>query len=229
MDVVEIFDSIQGEGLTVGMPSTFVRFAGCNLACEYCDTKYAWHAYGTGTRMTPQEIVEQITQPAVVLTGGEPLLQPELLYLVRLIKEEYAWKHITIETNCTIWWPVLVSEMDLWSFSPKLHSSGVELAVDHPDVREIMLKYFTNLSTRQQQWKFVISGAQDLLQLQDLLMVHEFQLLGPIILQPEGSNQKVLTEYLIDQVLHKGALPRVHNIRIIPQVHVLLWDQQRRR
>jgi len=227
MDVTEIYSGIQGEGLTVGMPSTFVRFAGCNLACEYCDTKFA---RGPGTRMTPQEIAEQIDQPAVVFTGGEPLLQTELLYLVRLIRDFLSWKHITIETNCTIWWPKLITEVNLWSLSPKLRSSlNPVYTVDDPDVRRTMLNYFTQLSSSKQQWKFVISGAQDLLQLRALLETHEFQLLGPIILQPEGSNQKALTEYLIEQVIHKKMLPRVHDIRIIPQVHVLLWGQQRRR
>lgn len=102
MLVNEIFTSVQGEGYFTGRLSTFVRFTGCNLACPWCDTKYA---YSGGTEMTPQEIVGKVkAQPAhcVVLTGGEPLLQNhrELDLLLCLLLN--AAKTVQIETNGTI-------------------------------------------------------------------------------------------------------------------------------
>jgi len=106
MRVVEIFDSIQGEGITVGRPSTFVRLAGCNLRCKWCDTKYAWDQEA-GEEMTTDQILAQLVkQPNIVITGGEPLLQ-DLLELLRRIKQDCIWKHVTVETNCTIWEPEL--------------------------------------------------------------------------------------------------------------------------
>jgi len=76
--VTEIFFSIQGEGTRAGRPCVFVRFTGCDLRCVWCDTAYAFHG---GTEMARAEIVEAAERHPcrfVLLTGGEPLLQPEL-------------------------------------------------------------------------------------------------------------------------------------------------------
>lgn len=70
--VNEIFHSIQGEGYHVGTPCTFIRLQGCNVGCEWCDTKYTWKA--GGERMTAKEIAEQVVFSYVVITGGEPTL-----------------------------------------------------------------------------------------------------------------------------------------------------------
>jgi len=72
--VVEIFDSLQGEGLYVGTPCTFVRLWGCLNRCAWCDTKYAWERprRESATEKTVSEIVERVSRPHVVLTGGEP-------------------------------------------------------------------------------------------------------------------------------------------------------------
>lgn len=82
LSVNEIFRSIQGEGTRAGLPCVFVRLAGCNLRCSWCDTAYA---FAGGTRMTLDEIVNRVTQldcNLVELTGGEPLLQPASLPLM---------------------------------------------------------------------------------------------------------------------------------------------------
>ncbi len=76
LSVNEIFRSIQGEGTRAGLPCIFVRLAGCNLRCSWCDTAYA---FTDGTRMTLDEVVDRVAQldcNLVELTGGEPLLQP---------------------------------------------------------------------------------------------------------------------------------------------------------
>ena len=77
--VVEIFDSIEGEGKRTGYLSTFIRFAGCNLRCSYCDTAYALSADDAAAEYTADELA-QIVQAKpwsrVTLTGGEPMLQP---------------------------------------------------------------------------------------------------------------------------------------------------------
>ncbi|MGI5861765.1 MAG: radical SAM protein [Myxococcales bacterium] len=78
MHVIEIFESIQGETTHAGRPCAFVRFAGCNLRCRYCDTSYAFQG---GTRMERARILEALGRfktRFVTLTGGEPLLQREL-------------------------------------------------------------------------------------------------------------------------------------------------------
>jgi len=81
--VTEIFQSLQGEGTRAGRPCAFVRFTGCDLRCVWCDTRYAFHG---GEEMSRAEIVERLLRSPcrfVLLTGGEPLLQPELPELCR--------------------------------------------------------------------------------------------------------------------------------------------------
>jgi 7-carboxy-7-deazaguanine synthase len=95
--VTEIFFSIQGESTHAGRPCVFVRFTGCDLRCQYCDTAYAFHG---GVDMTRAEILERVAQyPArfVCLTGGEPSLQKELPQLAQeLLDRGY---EVSLETH----------------------------------------------------------------------------------------------------------------------------------
>ena len=80
MQVAEIFYSLQGEGKLIGVPCAFVRLAGCNLRCCYCDSRYARDA-ADGQAMTVEKVLERLlAYPTkyVVITGGEPLLADEL-------------------------------------------------------------------------------------------------------------------------------------------------------
>lgn len=99
--VVEIFDSIDGEGITVGCLATFIRLAGCNIRCGYCDTLYALKKED-GDEITLAEIVERIEKIGnkhVTLTGGEPLWCEHVKTLIEaIINEGY---RINIETNGT--------------------------------------------------------------------------------------------------------------------------------
>ncbi len=126
--VNEIFYSLQGEGYHTGTPAVFVRFAGCNLQCPFCDTDFT-----NFTTMSEQDIILNIKQyPAkmVVLTGGEPTLQITA-NLCRLIQQQ--GYYITIETNGTRSTipnnhndntPVRLNEAVNWiTCSPKAHST----------------------------------------------------------------------------------------------------------
>src|ERR1700681_1998863 len=106
MIITEIFKSIQGEGTRAGLPCIFVRLTGCNLRCSWCDTAYAFHG---GAKMSVDEVlarVDELSSPApgsarrlclVELTGGEPLLQPEVIPLARkLLDDGYT---VMIETS----------------------------------------------------------------------------------------------------------------------------------
>lgn len=97
LKVVEIFNSVDGEvnSFGQGTPTTFIRFAGCNLTCPYCDTPTQPY-----TEMTTEQVIKQIEQigcPKITLTGGEPLLQPidDLLKIATLFQS-------SIETNGTL-------------------------------------------------------------------------------------------------------------------------------
>ncbi len=91
MRITEIFRSIQGESTYAGLPCVFVRLTGCNLRCVWCDTAYAFHG---GSQMNLDEVmarVDELSGPQaaaprfVELTGGEPLLQPETVQLLRSV------------------------------------------------------------------------------------------------------------------------------------------------
>lgn len=80
MRICEIFNSIQGEGLTMGAPTVFVRAVGCNLRCSWCDTGYSFEG---GTEMTVDEILDEVGDAfRVCFTGGEPMLQPDAVELI---------------------------------------------------------------------------------------------------------------------------------------------------
>jgi 7-carboxy-7-deazaguanine synthase len=120
MQIAEIFQSVQGEGFLTGTPSIFVRTAGCNLRCRYCDTPYAsWHPEGEPRSVT--QILTEIQQwdcRHVVLTGGEPMLHAESIALCEQLQRQ--GKHITVETAGTLYLPLAC---DLMSISPKLDNS----------------------------------------------------------------------------------------------------------
>ena len=120
MRISEIFYSIQGEGRLVGTPSVFVRTSGCNLRCTWCDTPYSsWRPEGS-SRSLAKVVGEVKKYPTrhVVVTGGEPLLAPDIEELTAELK--CIGKHITVETAATIFKPVVC---DLMSLSPKLSNS----------------------------------------------------------------------------------------------------------
>lgn len=121
MLVNEMFLSIQGESMSAGFPTIFVRFTGCNLRCHYCDTTYA---YEDGKERSPKEVYEEVKKlhyKRVCLTGGEPLLQKELMELLGLL-EGYT---ITIETNGAVSLKdIALSEGHSWVMDMKAPSSG---------------------------------------------------------------------------------------------------------
>src|ERR1700712_530552 len=98
MRISEIFYSIQGEGKLVGVPSVFVRASGCNLRCTWCDTPYAsWNPEGENVPVNEiADRVESYNARHIVITGGEPMIMPDISQLCDLLKAR--GHHITIET-----------------------------------------------------------------------------------------------------------------------------------
>lgn len=148
-EVPEVFYSLQGEGERAGFPSVFVRFAGCNLQCWWCDTPYTWNWNGTGfkhrakqkyakktnvKRLSIGDLVALILQydraRNVVFTGGEPMLQQEIINEVikQLNKERPDYYSYEIETNGTVEpFDYFMSITGLtFNVSPKLGSSNMK-------------------------------------------------------------------------------------------------------
>ncbi|MEO6836459.1 MAG: 7-carboxy-7-deazaguanine synthase QueE [Candidatus Tumulicola sp.] len=113
--LAEIFYSIQGEGTWTGTPAVFVRLAGCNLACDFCDTDYS-----TKSIAAIDEVVQRVRAlggdcPSVILTGGEPLAQAETPALIDALRRD--GRRVHVESNGTIYAPL---PSDVWlCVSPK--------------------------------------------------------------------------------------------------------------
>src|SRR5687767_8465136 len=117
MQIAEIFCSIQGEGRLAGVPAAFIRTTGCNLRCTWCDTPYtSWKP--EGKKLSVETILREVRKYAcryVVLTGGEPLLVPDLPELTDRLRRD--GHHTTVETAATVFRTIAC---DLVSMSPKL-------------------------------------------------------------------------------------------------------------
>ena len=124
--ISEIYESFQGEGPFAQMPSLFIRTSGCNLRCSFCDTPFtSWNPEGEQISLNElEQAVRSSKSPHVVLTGGEPMLAPQLTELTDICRA--ADKVITIETAGTVDRSV---ECDLMAVSPKMKNSTPDDAV----------------------------------------------------------------------------------------------------
>ena len=227
MKVSEIFHSVQGEGKLVGVPSVFVRASGCNLRCTWCDTPYAsWNPEGEA--LTVAEIVAKVTAYRcrhVVVTGGEPMIMPDIVELCAALRA--ADLHITIETAATVYHAV---EVDLASMSPKLSNStphereGGRFAVAHEKQRlnfAVMQQFIDGSSDFQ--LKFVVSTEEDLLEIDEVLAKLTGWQPSDVLLMPEGTDQGVLESRAgwIAEVCKRTGY------RYCPRLHVALYGNTR--
>ena len=183
-NITEIFDSIQGEGSWMGIPATFIRFAGCNLRCSWCDTKNSWE---TGQGMSCTDIIANISHPTVIITGGEPGLYDlgDLILAIRHNTRRFASNspiRIGIETNGTkeipwdIDWVVCSPKPDA-DYQIQCHPDELKYVVDELfSVQVIPQKYQGKIPIWLQP------NSKDLEQSMkkslDLVMSHDFLRLG---------------------------------------------------
>ncbi len=115
LQLAEIFYSIQGEGAFTGTPAVFVRLAGCNLSCDFCDTDYSLKFFASVDQVVARVREAGGDCPMVILTGGEPLAQSESLALIDALRRDGLRVHI--ESNGTIYTEL---PSDVWlCVSPK--------------------------------------------------------------------------------------------------------------
>lgn len=116
--VVELFESVQGEGANVGLPAVFLRLGGCNLSCPWCDTNFSLFEM-----LDVETILNRLSafpNRHLILTGGEPSIHPSLDILMTHLKQAGFW--IALETNGMIdLSPALRQKLDYISTSPKAH------------------------------------------------------------------------------------------------------------
>jgi 7-carboxy-7-deazaguanine synthase len=225
LKIAELFYSLQGEGSLIGTPSFFIRTSGCNLRCSWCDTPYtSWQP--EGSEMSLDDICAAICMevqrhPArhVVVTGGEPMIAPEIVALTERLRA--LGMHITVETAGTVFKPVAC---DLMSISPKLANStpAGPWAAQHERLRlqaDVLMKLMTGY---EYQLKFVIARPEDVAEVKSLAAA----LSAPaerIVLMPEGIDPARLRE----RGLWLAEICKDENFRFSPRLHVDLYGNRR--
>lgn len=206
--ITEIFYSLQGEALTVGLPTVFVRLTGCPLRCQYCDTAYAFHG---GERLSQQEVLDQVAgfQPRYVcVTGGEPLAQPSCLPLLSALCD--AGYEVSLETS---------GAMPIAKVDPRV-SRVLDLKT--PDSAECSRNLWDNIQhlTLRDQIKFVICSRQDYDWAR--LQLDQYQLsdrAGQVLFSPSFGqlNATELADWIVEDNLP---------VRFQLQLHKLLWNDE---
>ena len=222
--VNEIFPAIQGEGTLVGTPQVFVRLQNCNFSCIYCDSKSTW---GKGGRqMEIQEVIEEIEKynlESVCMTGGEPTLQIDS---VRLCCElQNLGYYVSAQTNGSRWTPLL-GIADKICMDMKPPSLGEDGKLQYSN-----LSYIKKLDCNDEV-KVLIGGKKEL-NYAHLVNNIASRLGIPTILQIknniyQNTRMDLIRKYkdLVDTVIFDGFKAPY---RILPQLHVLIWGNERRK
>jgi len=205
MKICEMFRSIQGEGVTIGTVTFFIRSVGCNLSCDWCDTKYSRTG---GTEMSVSEIIERTgDEKNVCVTGGEPLLQDDIYELLDSLLME--GKNVVLETNGSVdISKVPSSERMMISMDIKCPSSGMsdKMVVDN-------IRYLKS----SDQLKFIIGDGSDLEYAVDFINSHNIRC--SVIFSPVGGMD---IEPLAEEVIERGL-----DVRVLPQLHKIIWGNKR--
>ena len=224
--IIEIFSSFQGEGLLIGQRQIFVRFAGCNLNCNYCDTNDS-KSEKSGKLMTPQQVTDEINKlltpdsRTISFTGGEPSLYPDFINEVSKLTE----LNIMLETNGTLPDNIdLIDRLDMVSLDIKLpeHFDGdfdVEIFSNEIKSLNLLMAKSINVyckvvilpSTKIKSFKEVIKKLSDNISSKSNLQ---------IIIQPSSP----LTEWkdlnfklfefseIVGQYFEVSTIPQIHKI-----------------
>jgi len=211
LDVCEIYQSIQGETTWAGCRCAFVRLAGCNLRCSYCDTPYAQSAEG-GTTMSLDEVLVAVRAydcPLVEVTGGEPLLQPATITLLERLRATAST--ILLETN---------GSMDIRSVPPRV-TRIVDVKTPGSGMADHNLWDNLECVTSADQVKFVLCDRPDYEWAVNI--VHEYDLAGrtTALFSPARGRlaARRLAEWMLDDRL---------DARLNVQLHRVLWPDRDR-
>lgn len=241
-DSPEIFHTIQGEGVSVGLPAVFIRASRCNLHCVWCDTDHTWNFEGTpwphekdaqpGYRkhsraemtfeIEPAEAARRILEfscQRTVITGGEPLLQEtafvETMELIRAADPDHRFE---VETNGTrVPSPDFDAAADQFNVSPKLSNAGMDTKLR---LVPAALEFFAK--SPKAWFKFVVAAPEDLTEIEDLRGRWK---MPPerILLMPEGRTAEELDRsapWLADICRDRG-------FRFCDRLHIRLWGDRR--
>ena len=209
MKINEIFKSIQGESSFAGLPTLFVRLTGCNLRCQWCDTKYA---YDEAVDLTVDEAIGRVNAfglQFVQITGGEPLLQGDVYELMdRLLISGYK---VSLETN---------GSMDLSSVDTRVVKI---IDIKCPSSGESGQMYFNNLNylLKSDEIKFVIKDRDDYNWAKGIIDRYNLIERCNILISPVYGEiePREMAEWILEDNL---------NVRLQIQLHKLIWHPEMR-
>ena len=214
--VVEQFVSINGEGRRAGQLALFIRFAGCNLDCEYCDTKWANEPEVTYTEYTVDTLYEMIKESGVknvTLTGGEPLIQQNMNQLLEVLQRDSALR-VEIETNGSVDITRFFADKVFFTLDYKTSVSGME--------DRMCMSNYENIRP-QDTVKFVVGSVEDLHKAKQIIENYHLVekgcgiYLSPCFGRIEPSD---MVDFLVE---HK-----MNDVNIQLQLHKFIWDPDKR-
>ena len=235
--VIEVFGpTIQGEGMVVGQKTMFVRTAGCDYSCSWCDSAFTWDGSGKHliTQLTAEEIWAQLKNLGgngfsfVTISGGNPALLRNLDTLIKILKNNDI--KIGVETQGSKWQEWLY-DIDELTISPKPPSS--EMVTDYSMLTEMIGKLKSRNSNQHISLKIVIFNDEDYAYAKELHLSYPSL---PFYLQvgndeiTEKNNEQLIRhllkkyEGLVDKVV---ADEQLKNVRVLPQLHTLIWGNKR--
>ncbi|MFJ1708730.1 7-carboxy-7-deazaguanine synthase QueE [Kitasatospora sp. NPDC088346] len=223
--IAEMFrNTVQGEGPSTGQRAAFIRLCGCNLDCGWCDTPFTWDArrYDLSAESQWWSVNSLVawalegTEPIIVITGGEPLLQPGVVPLALQLLA--AGRRVEFETNGTIAPPLPLAGAGIqWNVSPKLSGSGV---VEDRRIVPAALEAFAALGTAV--FKFAVSSPEELAEISELEARFG---LTPVWVMPVATTRETVQaglRLLADPVVARGW-------HLGTRLHITIWDTDRGR
>ena len=202
--VIEIFRSIQGESTRAGLPCSFVRLAGCNLRCTWCDSKYA---QADGEAMSLEAVMDKVVSlglKRVEVTGGEPLCQPASLELMSRLAD--AGYETLVETN---------GSRDISAIDPRVIRI-VDFKCPSSGQSEQNLWSNVQALTSRDEVKFVVAGRADFDFAAEAIRRHGLTGICPVILSPVAGrcDAAELGKWILDSGL---------DVRLGMQLHKIIW------
>lgn len=234
----ELFtDALQGEGVTIGQPSTFMRLAGCHINCEFCDSKDIWKQSKKVSfdyifkLFEENNLIERFKTYLhhLVITGGSPMLQQKkIISFIEAFIERYNFQPmIQIENDATI----MPDEkffnykyIDFWNNSPKLSNSLVEKKKRYkPEVIKALARLLDIRNSSYSYFKFVVSSVKDWEEIEEDFLKPGLIKKSQIYLMPEGKNR---TELDLNRLL-VADIAIMNDVKFCDREQIILYNDKK--
>ena len=215
--IAETFSSINGEGVKAGQLAFFIRFTGCNLNCSYCDTKWANEADAPFIHMTAEKILEAAKKSGIkniTVTGGEPLIQEEIIPLLKLLCENNF--NVEIETNGA----ADISEAA--GIFPNRPSITLDYKLPSSGMEKFMRMENYNFLEKNDTVKFVSGSISDLEKAAEIISEYNLTDKCHVYLSPVFG--KIIPEDMVDFMLEN----HLNGVNLQLQLHKYIWDPDKR-